>query len=138
MMGSYSRMANGNIAPSRFVKLDTSNDNRVTQCGAGERVYGISQPSVHNIALSGGGFTTPDDGYAAVAGEMLNIYGPGDPGVLLEAGGTVTAGDLLKSDSNGKGVVVASNNDFYGARALESATSGQLFRVEVVLGFYGA
>lgn len=138
MMGSYSRVANGNIAPSRFVKLDTSNQGRVLQCGAGERVYGIAQKETHNIALSGGGFTTPDDGYAAVADEMLNIYGPGDPGVLLECGGTVTQGDLLKSDSNGKGVVVASNNDFYGARALEPGTSGQLVRVEVVLGYYGA
>jgi hypothetical protein len=135
MMGSYGKVANGNIAPSRFVKLDTTDTGRVVQCGAGDKVYGVSQPQVHNIALSGGGFSTPDDGYAAAAGEMLNIYGPGDPGVLLEIGsGGCTNGDRLESDVNGKGVTSTVDKHEYGAIALATCSAGQLCPVEVQRG----
>lgn len=132
MFGSFSKVAGGNIAPSRFVKLSTTAEGRVLQCGAGEAIYGISQPSVHNIALSGGGFTTPDDGYAAVAGEMLNIYGPGDDTVMLELGGTVTVGDYLKSDADGKGVNAGTDKDKAGAQAQASGTSGKLIPVKPI------
>lgn len=138
MQQGHSLVANGNIAPCRFVKLDTSNEGRATACGAGEKPFGISQKATHNMSLSGGGTVDQDDGYAAVAGEMFFAYGQGHMGVFLELGGTVTVGDLLKASTNGVGIAVTANNDIYGARALASGTSGQLIPVEVVIGYYGA
>lgn len=126
MLGSYSKIAGGNIAPSRFVKLDTTVGQAV-QCGAGEAIFGISQPSTRRLALSGW-----DDGYAAISGENINIIGPGDDEAHLELGGTVTHGQYIKSDADGKGVAGTSDKDNIGAQALESGTSGKLIRVKPI------
>jgi hypothetical protein len=75
-MSAHSRQANGNIAPSRFVKLDTSADGKVLQCGASATImpYGISGPGTRNPPYS-----SLDDGYHAIAGENCLIYGtPGE------------------------------------------------------------
>ena len=62
-----SRVANGNIAPCRAVKLDsTTAGGKVLQCGAGDKAFGISQPESRNPPYS-----TLDDGYCAIAGENL-------------------------------------------------------------------
>lgn len=129
MHGSYTKIANGNIKPGRFVKIDTTNSNRVVQAGAGDRIYGISKMGTRNIALSG-----LDDGYVAIAGEAVHIYGPGDPGVELVLGGTVTAGDFLKSDADGCGVVADTNLDDYGARTAVSGVATEQIPVEVLIG----
>jgi hypothetical protein len=129
MYGAHGKVANGNIAPSRFVTLDSTAAGRVVQATTGDLPFGISQPQTRRIALSG-----TDDGYAAIADENINVYGPGDPGVLLELGGTVSHGDLLKPTTGGKGITASSDHDKYGARALASGTSGQLIPVEVLIG----
>lgn len=123
MNGSFSKVAGGNIAPSRFVVLGSAGT--VTQAGAGTNVWGIAQPSTRNISLAG-----LDDGYAAVSGDVVNVYGPGDDECLLEVAGTVTAGQYLKSDADGKGVAATSDKDKVGAVALEGGTSGKLIRVK--------
>lgn len=124
---SYTKVAGGNVAPSRFVKLDVSNKGKVLQAGAGEMVFGISQEGTRNIPYS-----TLDDGFAAIAGENLRIYGPGDNGMMLELGGTVAVGDRLKSDANGKGVATTTANDEVGAIALAAGASGDLVPVNPV------
>src|SRR5262245_35890162 len=124
---SYTKVANGNIPPSRFVKLDTTAEGRVLLCGAGERVYGVSQPGTRNAPYS-----SLDDGFAAIAGENLQIYGPGDKDIPLELGGTVTIGARLKSDVSGRAVATTTNLDEYGAIAMASGTSNQLIPVQVV------
>lgn len=130
MMGSYTKVANGNIKPSRFVTLDATADFKVLQAGVGSTPYGVCRPETRRQALAGW-----DDGFAAIAGEQLNIYGPGDPGILLVAGAAFSAGDYLKPDSDGRGVVAATDKDKYGARALASATAaGQLIPVEIIYG----
>jgi hypothetical protein len=70
--------------------------------------------------------------YHAESGDPVWVHGPGEE-CWLEAGGTVTAGDLLKPDADGKGVT-ASAGDKYGARALASATSGEDIRAYVQVG----
>lgn len=124
MLGSYSKIAGGNVTPARFVKLD-STVGRVVECGAGEDMFGISQPSTRRLALSGW-----DDGFAAVAGENLNIIGPGDDEALLELGGTVTHGQNIKSGAAGVGVAATTDKDKVGAIALQSGVSGELIRVK--------
>lgn len=124
MFGSFSKIAGGNVSPCRFVKLD-STVGRAVHAGANEAIFGISQPSTRRLALSGW-----DDGYAAIAGENLNIIGPGDDEALLEIAETVTVGDYLQATTDGKGAVANTDKDHVGAQALESGTSGQLIKVK--------
>lgn len=125
MFGSFSKIANGNIAPCRFVRLDTTNEGRVVQSGAGEEVWGISQPYERRHTLL-------SDGYAAIAGENVNVIGPGDDEALLDLGGTVAVGDRLKSDANGKGVTASVDKDKAGAIALTAGVSGERIKVKPI------
>lgn len=123
---SYSGIAAGNISPCRFVKkTSTLGEPTITQAGAGDDVYGISQPSTRKAPLAG-----LDDGFAAIAGETLNVFGPGDDGALLEIAATVTAGQLLKSDANGAGIVAATDKDRACARAKHGGVSGDKIAVQ--------
>lgn len=119
-----SMKASGNISPSRFVKLTTTADGEVTQAGAGEQIYGISQKTTRRTP-----YGALDDGYAAIAGENVGVHGIGEE-CLLEAGGTVAPGDRLKSDASGKGVATTTNLDEWGAICLQAGTAGKLVRVE--------
>lgn len=126
MMGSFSKIAGGDIAPARFVVLSAT-EGQVTQAGANGLVWGISQPSTRRLALDGW-----DDGLAAKAGENVNVIGPGDDEALLDVAGTIAVGGYIKSDADGKGVAATSNNDVVGAQALEAGVAGKLIRVKPV------
>lgn len=122
----------GNIAPHRFVKQSTAADNKCAQCGANDIPVGISQRGTRNAPLTGW-----DDGYAAIAGESLQIYGLKET-CMLELGGTVTRGARLKSDADGKGVTASQGSgDNYGAIAGQSGTAGTLIEVQVQIGTWG-
>lgn len=128
MGGSYTKVANGSIACSVFVTIDTSDatgSGRVITCGANGNVFGISQKAPRKFALAGF-----DDGFCAIAGEMLNIIGPGDDEGLLTLGADVTAGNLLKSDASGFGIPATTNGDLIGAQAIVSGKSGEKIRVK--------
>src|SRR5262245_23824674 len=120
---SATKVANGNIGASRFVKQDTTAGVKdgVLQAAAGNQLFGISKPRVRNAPLA-----PLDDGFAAIAGENLMIYTFPDKDVLLELGGTVAVGDRLKSDVNGCGVVTTSTGDEIGARAEQAGAIGDL------------
>lgn len=118
--------AGGNVSPARFVKIN--GEYTVTQCGAGEMPVGISQEYVRYAPG-----TAWDDTYAATSGQYLLVYQPGAL-CAIDAGHTVTAGDFLKSDANGRGIT-AGAGDKYGAQALESSSgSGDRIRVRVAQG----
>jgi hypothetical protein len=124
-MHKLSFIANGNIRPSRFVKLDTTADGKVLECDAGEGVIGVSHESTRRTPYS-----SLDDGYAAIAGEQIEVYAHTSE-CLLELGGTVTRGDRLKADADGKGVSSSTDLDNWGAIALQSGVSGNLVKVKV-------
>lgn len=126
-MPDYNKIANGDIATCRFVKLDTTSPGRVLQATAGSRVYGISGPDKRFAP-----YTPLDDGLHRKVNEPCTIYGPGDNKAQLEIAGTVTAGDRLKSDADGKGVTTTTANDEVGAIADTSGTAGQLIWVTPV------
>jgi hypothetical protein len=74
--------------------------------------------------------------YAAALGESCRIHKEGER-CLLKLGGTVTAGDLLKSDASGNGVscsTSAATMQNFGAMALMGGISGELIEVEVRFG----
>jgi hypothetical protein len=127
-------VAGGTIRPSRFVIGDSSNDNRVLESGAnGEQLVGVSQPGSNTVPLSDLVSTTN----AATVGQPVKVYGLGDF-CLIEAGAAVTRFSLLKSDSVGRGVDIATSGttqQFYGALALEDASAaGELIRCQIIIG----
>jgi hypothetical protein len=121
---SVSYTASGNIAPMRFVAMVSGTDYKVFQSTASDNPLGISQ-----MALQ-----TYDSSYAATDGHSIRVYGPGEVG-LLELGGTVSAGDYVAPDANGKGVaasLTATARDDIGGFALRSGLSGEFVPVQVV------
>lgn len=124
--------ANGTIAPSVFVKIDTSADGYVIQAtdgssSHGDVAIGISQPGMKRPPGVAGSDTT----IAAEAADPILVYSLGDV-CLLTFGGTVTRGDYLKSDANGKGITASTTADNVGAIALQSGTSGTKGLVQIV------
>jgi len=84
-------VANGAISAFRFVRFDDGDSaavaRSVKQAGANQRVVGVG----------------PE--YDVATGEGLHYYASGIAQVML--GGSVTQGDAVKSDANGKAVILA-------------------------------
>ena len=129
-----SMTATGDIHVSRFVMLDTGADYSIKECGAGRRIYGVSQMGARANAL----LDSSDPPLAATSGEQLQVF---RDQCVVEYGGTITRGDFLMSDASGKAVKATDDADTLegtvsagidvGARALESGTSGTLGYVEL-------
>lgn len=118
-------IANGDVFPSRFVKMDTV-DGKVVQCGAGDSPYGISQKGTRRSPY------IDTSAKAAIAGEPIEVYQLGER-CLLELAGTVLPQAKLKSDANGKGLSTVTDKDAYGAIASFNGISGQ--KIEVLVEF---
>jgi hypothetical protein len=118
----YGAVAAGNISPRRFVKRGAT-AGKVLQAGAGEKVCGISQSGTRNAPYS-----TLNDGYAAISGENVRIFGPGEI-CEVQAGATFAIDARLIGDANGKAVAVAgaADGEEYGAVALAAATAADQF-----------
>jgi hypothetical protein len=122
-----SKKAVGNIIGARFVKMDAA-DGTILQSGAGEEIFGVSNPGSRLLPLSGW-----DDGLVAISGENVHVYClPEDRDCFLECNGTVAPGDKLKSGALGIGVVTTTPQDIIGAIVEENATANQLPRVRLL------
>jgi hypothetical protein len=122
-MPAYSREASGDIYPSRFVSLDTTQLGNVKQAGAGQQIYGISQSEPRGFPKPGPSALLGDP-RAAAQGDNVFIYGPPAAQVPLAFGGPVKIGDRLKSDQNGMGIKATSLYDECGAIAEEAGPAG--------------
>ena len=120
-------LANGNIAPASFVKIDPSNPLQALQAGVGDTPIGISGPGTDTAPG-----TTGATSNEAVAGEGPLIYGPGSIVELTAGSAGWTQGNLLKPDTNGNGTPITNVYDVAGAIALDSANAGELSRVMVL------
>ncbi len=126
--------ANGTIRTARFVKLDASDNNSILEADANERVVGISQIGSRTAPIPD---VTADPPEAAQSGEHCNVHLEGEDCLLMIGTGGCTAGGLLKSDADGKGVAIseaAAAKQEVGAIALETASAGQYARVTVRVG----
>ena len=122
-------VANGNITPSRFVKIDTTytQGNRIIQCTATTDLpIGISQPG--SIYAAGTPAYT-GNAYAAVAGDDCMVFQPTET-AKLELGGTVTVGAYLQTDTSGRGVAQTSN--IVSAIAMQAGILGDIIPVYVI------
>lgn len=122
-------VAGGNIYPCRFISQSASAPFTAIQAAAGDATFGISMEGTTVVPIDG--YTDASSVYAATLGLPVPYWGEHDD-CLLEIAGTVTAGDLLKSDANGKGVTGTPGTDKCGARALQSGVAGEKIRVVVL------
>lgn len=94
-----------------IVKIDTANAQSVVLAAAGtDPIFGVLQNK-------------------PVATKAANVQFLGTAKVI--AGGTITRGDLVTSDSNGKAVTTTTNKDVILGRAVDSAVSGDVFEVQL-------
>jgi hypothetical protein len=127
-MTSPNLIANGTIACSTFVKVDSSTSFKCIQAAANtDWPIGISQEWADAAPIPGASTN------AAVAGEQVKIYGLGDICLLQSTTAGWTAGDKLTSNSTGQGVT-ASGSNVFGAIALETISGSALGRVQVIIG----
>lgn len=92
-----------------IVKVDVSNDHSVVLAAAGtDPIVGVLQ-------------NKPKAAQAA----LVRFLGT----TKVVAGGTVTRGDLVTSDSAGKAVTTTTNKDVAIGRALVSAVAGDIFEI---------
>lgn len=119
--------AGGNISPMHVVRLTSAADDTVVETTtAHASTFGIAQRATRNPPG-----TASDDGYAAISGENVQVHGAGEIAWAV-AGGSISAGDHVKSDGSGL-VVTASSTNYCVGYALQASTgSGQLIRVFVL------
>lgn len=105
--------ASGNILPFRFVEL--SGAFTATQANAAsDRVLGVTDGSINLF----------NGTYNAVSGGPVNLQ-PSDS-VQITAGGSVSAGNLLTSDSSGR-AVAGTTGQMCCYMAFEDAAVGEVF-----------
>jgi hypothetical protein len=117
---SQGAKANGNIAPSRILVLDTTQpSNTVIQASSATAtpLYGVAQGGTHLAPISGF-----DDGFAAVAGLDITVYTVGDT-CQVEVGAAVSAGNLLTSNGSGQAIPSTTHGQYVVGEALENATA---------------
>jgi hypothetical protein len=112
--------ANGDIRPYRAVAPSGSGDNETGEANANNQCYGVCAGSTRRH----------DSANHAEDGDTVSLQ----PGVVLmiECGGTITRGNSLKTDADGKAVEVATTgttNQNHIGIALESGASGEIIRM---------
>ena len=127
--------ANGTIRVSRFVKIDTADNNSVLEADANEKAVGISQIGGREAPIPS---VTADPPEAAQSGDNLAVLGVGEEDtVLLFAGtGGWTAGDELESDADGAGITAlttAATVRNIGAIGLETVSATEYGKVLPVI-----
>lgn len=125
---NYSKtyVASGDVRPCRIVKANTSADFGCTEADANEVGIGISREGTRAF----------DSANAAVAADHLLVFVEGAECLLELGSGGATAGAYLKSDADGKGVLVATSGTTEQnivARAEEAGAEGAKIRVTVMI-----
>lgn len=124
--------AGGDINPSRFVTWSAAANQTVLESNSGDtKLVGITAEHTKNAPQTGGSTLH------AEAGDQARVHFPGEDCLLLIGAGGCTAGDFLKPDADGKGVV-AVTGAVAGAQATETAAAGELAHVLVTPPLYVA
>ncbi len=134
--GSY--VANGNILPFSFVKFDTTAGatGKVIQAGSTDTPAGVSQAQQNQAPLTG-----LQTGYAAVAGENIEVFDQADPEnqSYLRVDAAYAQGTYLKPGSAGIGTIAGSADDIYGARMMQASfAANDIVQVLVTVGWKSA
>lgn len=125
MASSRSFIAGGDIYPCRFVKPSTTAAGKcLAATGATDRILGVSGRGTRRNEY------VDTSGKHAASGEPAEVFCEGEE-CFLELSGTVTLGDLLKSDTAGQGLTASADTNWTGAVALSGGSSGDIIPVRV-------
>ena len=115
---SYINAYGDDLPAFRFVKF--SDEGKVTLAGAGELAIGVTERNTRWTASGGTiSYVTPD-------GEPVSVVLTGI--CEVECGGTVSTGDAVASDANGK-AVSAGVGDYANGIALEDGVDGSRIKI---------
>lgn len=131
--------ANSTIGCSVILIPDATHFNSVKKAPSGAVLpSGISPNGARTRPDPDFAQSTQAQQIAAIAGETVDVYGPGCTGIDLVCG-TVpwAAGDLIMADSNGYGITCTTGN-YYVGRAQTTGVAGALCPVDVNPGYMGA
>lgn len=123
--------ANGTIRVGRFVKIDPSDNHAVLEADANERIWGVAQVFGREVPFTA---SADDPPIAANDGDNVAVYAPGEDVLIYIGSGGCTAGDLLKSDADGKGVSLAEtagSKEHAGAMVEETASENEFAKAVV-------
>jgi hypothetical protein len=105
------------IAPYRFVRVDTTEDNTGMIAEAGGYAVGVTNGDSRN----------PYSATHAIDGDQIRLQATDQP--IVECAGTITAGDLVKSDATGQALTGTVGAAHMG-RALEAGAVGKFIRIQ--------
>ena len=138
-------VGSGSVLPSTFVTpltttADSTNDVVAgyackqailsTQVPCGVSQEGTRYAPTDEMETNNAGSYT---GIAGYTGDTIKVYGVGDI-CLLQLATTVTPGQLLMPDGSTGKATTALAGGYYGAQAQEGGVSGDLIRVQIILG----
>lgn len=124
--GNAPFVANGNIPPSRIVKIDATADNRVILAGVGDLGIGVSQQGTRRAPYS-----TLNDGFCAIAGEELRVFQTGEI-APVEAGAAITRGVRVGSDATGRAILAGAAVASIGIANQSASGAGVLIEISVI------
>jgi hypothetical protein len=133
------------IYPCRFVSVDPTN----SPAGSGgfkviedivvaQAIVGVSQVGTNSFPMAAtNDMSVTASTAAGTTGQQIGVFGMGEE-CLIELGGTVAPGDLLKANAttDGKAIVVTAvatttTPQFVGGIALQGGASGEFIRMLV-------
>jgi hypothetical protein len=125
-LNNMSYVAGEDLAPCRFVKRSTTEDNTVVYADDGAAaIVGITFNGTRAAPIP-----SVSEALCAADGEGVRVFGPGDR-AEVELGETITAANLnLTATTDGKAVAATSGN-FVGAIAERAGSSGERVWVQV-------
>lgn len=134
--GSY--VANGNILPFSFVKLDTTSGatGKVIQAGAADVPLGVAQSQQNQAPLTG-----LQSGYAAIAGENIEVFDEADPEnqPYLRVDAAYPQGTFLKPGTAGIGTIASAADEVFGARMMQASfAANDIIQVQITVGWRSA
>lgn len=120
-------VAGGNIKPKRIVRVTAPHT--VSSAGdASTNQIGISGRDTRNFPMTG-----LDDGFHAIAGESVVVFGPGEIAPLV-TGAAVSAGAYVQPDSDSRGVAAGAGEPYVGMALTSSAAANEEILVLVMPG----
>lgn len=126
-LNNMSYVAGEDLAPCRFVKRSTTEDNTVVYADDGTAVIvGITFNGTRAAPIP-----SVSESLCAADGEGVRVFGPGDRAEVT-LGETITAANLNLTASTDGVAVAASSGDFVAAIAERAASSGEKVWCQVV------
>lgn len=110
--------AGGNIRPCRLLKIGAADNLVIEATAATDVIIGVSAPWTRQAP-----YGSLDDGFHAIAGEPVEIYGQGEIAPVIAGSGGMARGGRITSDGNGQGVAASAGNGSVGV-ALQTVAAG--------------